>query len=359
MWNAVGIVLAITFGISVVATLFIQVFAHFFDIVDVPGGRKKHHQPTPLLGGAGVIVAFIIGCILMWPFLTKGYLLPKHLIGLFIASGVILIGGVLDDKYNLSPLKQIAFPIVAALVVVASGIGVEYITNPFGGTFDLASIEWTVFTYNNLPYSITVFADLLTLCWLMGTTYTTKFLDGLDGLVAGVTIIGAVIIAILSQQQDVFQPETAALALIIAAAFAGFLVFNWHPARIFLGESGSVFAGFIIGVLAIISGSKIATTLLIIGIPLLDLIWVIIKRIFIHKTSPVKADRTHLHMQLVDSGLSTRQAVLLLYLLTASFGASSLFLTSEDKLFALVAMVVTMIIIVAVVLKRVHQSRKG
>lgn len=341
---AVGVL--VTLAIAVIATWVVGRAAVRFGVVDTPtSARKLHTRPVPLLGGVAVLVAFACGVGLLWPDLVGGYLLPKHLIGVLLAAAIIAVGGVLDDIFDLRPSLQIIFPVVATLVVVASGIGIEYISNPFGEAIRLDSIQWRVVTINGLPYFFTLFADLFTVMWLLLMMYTTKFLDGLDGLVSGITVIGSVILFFLSLTTDVFQPETATIAAITAAAFLGFLFFNWHPAKIFLGESGSLVAGFILGVLAIISGAKVATTVLILGIPLLDAAWVVVRRLFFEKRSPFTADRKHLHQRLVDIGLTQRQAVLLLYTLTAVFGVGSLFLQSTQKVTAFIAVAITMIIL--------------
>ena len=161
--------------------------------------------------------------------------------------------------------------------------------------------------------------------------YTTKFLDGLDGLVSGIGTLGALILFIVSLFWDVPMSATSVLCLILAGALLGFLKYNFYPAKIFLGEAGSTFIGFMLGVLAIISGAKIATALLIMGIPVLDVIWVIIRRLISHKHF-YAGDRKHFHFRLLDAGLSHRQAVLFLYALTLIFGSSSLFLQSQDKI---------------------------
>ena len=143
--------------------------------------------------------------------------------------------------------------------------------------------------------------------------YAMKFFDGLDGLVGGITIIGSFVIYFTSFLPQINQPDTALVALIVAACFAGFLVLNFYPAKIFLGESGSTLAGFLVGSLAILSEGKVVTTLVIMALPILDLIWVIVRRIFIEKSSPVKGDRKHIHHRLLDSGMHHRTAVLVLY----------------------------------------------
>lgn len=334
-------------ALSILLTAAVRKVALRFDIVDHPGEERKIHTIiTPLIGGVAVILAFTIGIALYWESLTKGYLLPKHLIGVIGGSIVLLIGGVLDDKYNLKPQYQIIAPVCASVIMVIAGIGIDYITNPFGGVFRLDSIQWEIVRINNIPYTLNLIADIFTVLWIMGMMYTTKFLDGLDGLVSGITVIGALILAGLSMTIVVNQPETAFLACIGAAAFAGFLVFNWNPASIFLGESGSLFAGFLLGTLAIISGGKVATAVLILGIPVLDVVWVIGRRLFIEKRSPFQADRKHLHLRLVDSGLSVRQSVVVLYTFSLLFGLSSLFLHSFSKLIALGVLLLVMLFLI-------------
>jgi UDP-GlcNAc:undecaprenyl-phosphate/decaprenyl-phosphate GlcNAc-1-phosphate transferase len=181
-------------------------------------------------------------------------------------------------------------------------------------------------------------------------------LDGLDGLVSGVTTIGAIIIFIVSLTWDVPLAGTSALALIVSGLFGGFLIWNFFPAKIFLGEAGSTLAGFLLGILAIISGGKIATALLVMGIPILDAVWVISRRLFLEKTSPTHADRKHLHFRLLDAGLSHRQAVLLIYLLVVLFGSLSLYNTTQGKLILLGLVVVTMLVLAAVIIRRHRET---
>lgn len=356
--QTVGIVF-LAVALSIVCGFAVRFFAYRFGIIDVPtGGRKIHTRPVALLGGVAVISSVLLTAWIASPELFGGYLLPKHLIGVSVASLLLLCGGALDDRLNLPPLAQFFFPVTATLVIIASGMGIDYITSPFGGVFYLDHWNIEVLRWGGVPYSITVWADLFTLTWLLIMMYTTKFLDGLDGLVSGIAVIGLVIIAVLSYSATVGQPETGLLALIAAGAFIGFLFFNWHPASIFLGESGSLFAGFILGVLAIISGGKIATTLLIVGIPLLDVVWVVARRVLIEKRSPFQADRKHLHLRLIDAGLSQRQAVGLLYALTVVFGCSALVLQGDEKVIAFIvlAIVMTLVALAAVYL---YQQRKS
>lgn len=330
--------------------------ARYYKIVDYPSeSRKIHKKPTPLLGGLAVFLGFFISVgIVLWlePTWLNASLKLKNLIGLFIGGLILMVGGVLDDKYNLKPSRQIIFSILATLVVIASGIGIREITNPFGGVIDLARWERVLFWWQGVGYRLTLPADLFTFIWLLGMTYTTKFLDGLDGLVSGITVIGAMMIFFLTTMTKWFQSEVGLIAMIAAGAFLGFLVWNWHPAKIFLGTGGSTFAGFLLGALAIISGGKIATTLLVLGVPILDTAWVILRRIFWEKKSPAQADSKHLHFRLLDVGFSHRGAVLFLYALSALFGAATLFLQSKEKLIALGSMAILMILLAIFLIRK-------
>ena len=158
----------------------------------------------------------------------------------------------------------------------------------------------------------------------------------------------------LSRQPEWYQPEVAILAVIFFGACLGFLVWNWHPAKIFLGEGGSLFTGYVLGVLAIVSGGKIATTLLVVGIPMLDVLRVIIRRV--QKRKPIfVGDNEHLHFKLIDSGLSQRQAVLLLYSISFLFGITTFFLQSKQKLIALSFLLVLMLLIGVWFSRREHR----
>ncbi len=342
---------AVSFLVGVVATGIIKKFAIAFDITDKPTEERKiHSKPIPLLGGVAVFttIFLIVIVALAIPggsrFLVDSHVSLKHLSGFLLGALVLIVGGFLDDRYNLKPYHQIVFPLLAVLIVIGSGIGVTSITNPFGGSVDLTSVQFQLFAFNGVPYYFTLWSDILTFFWLLSTIYTTKFLDGLDGLVAGMTVIGCVVLFFISIFLFVNIP-TASLASIIGGAFAGFLVWNFNPAKIFLGEAGSTLAGYVLGILAIISGAKFATALLILGIPLLDACHVIFRRLILERRSPFKGDRKHIHFRLYDMGCTQRQAVLILYCIAAFFGVTALFLQSSQKATALLVVFLLMILL--------------
>jgi UDP-N-acetylmuramyl pentapeptide phosphotransferase/UDP-N-acetylglucosamine-1-phosphate transferase len=180
----------------------------------------------------------------------------------------------------------------------------------------------------------------------MVVMYTTKFLDGLDGLATSVTTIGAVMILLLSMTSAYFQPDVALFSSLIIGAYLGFLFWNMHPASIFLGEGGSVFVGYLLGILAVISGGKVATALLVLGIPLLDVLWVIGRRLREGGFSRIfVGDRKHLHHRLLALGWGQTRIVIFYVALAAIFGTSALFLQSKEKLVALIILSFIMLLL--------------
>jgi len=333
-------------GLSLILTYFIRRLALKFKIVDVPNeSRKIHNQPIPEMGGLAIYLTFLILTLIFYRsgLIIDGRIELKHLLGILIGGAILMIGGFLDDKYGLKPLQQFVSPVLAVSTILLTGFSIAYISNPLGGLIYLQTVIWS---------------PALIIVWLLGMMYTTKFLDGLDGLVAGVSVIGSIILFLVSLFWDVPLSGTSILALILAGATLGFLVWNFHPAKIFLGEGGSLFLGFMLGILAIISGAKIATALLIMGIPILDVIWVIIRRVFKEKKSAFKGDRKHLHFRLLDAGLNQRQAVLFLYLLTLIFGSASLFQQTGGKLITLGVLVLVMLLLALWLVLR-YKKRPG
>jgi UDP-GlcNAc:undecaprenyl-phosphate GlcNAc-1-phosphate transferase len=250
--------------------------------------------------------------------LSNGRLQPLQISGIVGGMALLLVGGALDDKYNLKPVWQILFPLGASVLVAITGTQVSHITNPMDGT----------------PF-ILPFQSVLTVAWLLGVTYATKLMDGIDGLVTGQAVIGASVIAALALSSTYYQPAVALIALTVAASFAGFLPHNIYPAKQFLGESGSTLAGFLLGVLSILGSTKLATGLMALALPLTDALIVISGRI-VRGASPFKGDDTHLHFKLLRIGFSQRQVVLLMWGLSLACGIAALFLQTRGKVFLIV-----------------------
>lgn len=332
---------ALAFFISFVATFIVSRIAVRRRILDVPDGeRRLHKTPTPTLGGFAIFTSFLLVTVtvgIMAGYLLNGNIPLRVLIGILGGGVILMIGGYLDDKYRLPAWYSVVFPVLASLTVVSSGIRAVSIHNPLSGNVILLD--------NLLLFGIPVASGAIVFVWTMVMTYTTKLLDGMDGLVTGISAIAGLVLFALSLTSQVNQPQTALLAIIFTGSLLGFLILNSYPAKIFLGEAGSTFAGFMLAVLAIVSGGKIATAVLVMGIPLLDMVWVVLQRLF-NKQSPFAGDRKHLHFRLTDIGFSEPQAVLFLYALTGIFGAAALFLQSRGKLIALGLLIVVMVAIV-------------
>lgn len=320
--------------VSCLLTPVVAVLMTKLKIVDNPRGnsRKIHHGLMPLGGGLAIFLTFfgIVGVGLLSGLLKLPTIPLLNLWAVFAGAAVLMVGGWLDDAYQLRPRYQIIFPLVASAILIAINFGPEVITNPFGGTINLSNF----FSVSKILTA----ANLVLFAWLMGMMFTTKFLDGLDGLVAGMAAIAGLVIFFLTQQTAWYQPDVSFLALILSGASVGFLIWNWNPAKIFLGEGGSLLAGYLVGILAVISGSKIITTLLVMGIPALDVARVIVARLKRGHTVSV-GDSEHLHFKLIKAGLSQRQAVSLYYSVALVFGLSTLFLSNLFKLVAFAILV--------------------
>lgn len=283
--------------------------------------RTLHVRAVPYGGGIAIlasvgIVVLLISAMDAWP--QPPTLHISHVVSLFVGSAILLVGGMIDDYRSLSARAQLVWSFIAVAVVVASGIGVASVRLPWGGIVTLGGAS-----------------QLLTVVWLLVVMYSTKLFDGLDGLVTGIGAIGGFILFAVSLLPVLNQPQNALLALVFGSACAGFLFINWHPAKMFLGQGGSLLIGFVLGVLSIMTGTKVITTLLIIGIPLLDAVWVVVRRIVVEHRSPFAADRRHFHHRLLDAGFSHAQAVAAVLSVTAAFGILGFLLQTQEKLYAL------------------------
>ncbi len=316
-------------ALASVTTVLVRKIANRFKVVDVPNqDRKTHSGPVALLGGVGIFFSFwgIIFFILRWHQINGIELLFPKLEAAFLGSFILLLIGIADDIRPFSARARLTIVSVAVLITVLSGGGLERITNPFGGFINLGLFVGYFFVF----------------AWLMGMTYTTKILDGLDGLASGVVLIGSLLIYAVTATRQFYQPNVGLVAIIFAGVCAGFLIFNFSPASIFLGESGSLFIGFMLGVLAVIGGGKLATALLVMAVPIFDLARVMYVRL--RRGKPLfEGDREHLHFQLRDLGWSERQVVFSYYAIATLFGLTTLFLQSYQKIVALIVLLVVMV----------------
>ncbi len=286
-----------------------------------PADKKKVSR----FGGVAIIISFLTAI-----FLSGNLELDNLKWGIIVSSLVILFFGVYDDLKNLSWKKQLLGQLLIVIIMIYAGLQVDYIANPFGGPeFRLDTFHFPLSTFH-----FPILSSIFILFWIVSFMNAMNWLDGLDGLAGGVGFIGAITLFFLSISNLVNQPPLGIISIILAGAILGFLVFNFYPAKIFMGTSGSMFLGFILAALAIFSGGKIAAALLVMGFPILDAIWVIAQRIKSGK-SPFKGDARHLHYRLLEKGWTQKKAVLFIYSICIIFGASALIFQNINKLLAL------------------------
>lgn len=346
------ILIACSVLMSFVLTPLVRRFAFRFGIVDEPvGGRKIHSKRTALLGGLPIGVTIISCLLISLPFASIDHIRPQQIWGFIFGIIVLMIGGALDDRYNLSPRLQIFFPIIASCIIVFSGSGIIQVTNPFhAGVISLTWLQTPSF-WGLSPISFP--ADFITIMWLLVVTYAMKVMDGMDGLVAGLAAIGALLIAGLAGTPAFFQPFIAMIAFCVGGAYVGFLPFN-KEGSIFLAESGSTIAGFSLAVLAIISGSKVATAAVAVGIPLVDIVLVVAGRL-LRRVSPFRGDMTHIHFRLLQAGMPAPQVVRFLWGLACAFGFSALAFQTKGRLFLLLGLCTVLLIVTAISVEKAKQ----
>jgi UDP-GlcNAc:undecaprenyl-phosphate GlcNAc-1-phosphate transferase len=336
----VGFIAALV--VALVATPWILRFVRDHRILDHPDARRVHKQPLPRGGGVAVVVAFLVvggGLALVGdalPGVNISKPLPDaNIVGLFAGAILATIIGALDDRYDLRARWQFLGQLLLAGVAVVAGIIVPYIGNPFGP--------------GNIQF-ITPIGIAFTVVWIVGMINSLNFIDGLDGLSSGISLIAALTLGVLSLTVQVNQPMVAIFCFVLAGGLLGFLRWNFHPAVIFQGTAGVMFLGYTLGVLAILGSAKVIVALLVLAVPIIDTFWVIVRRVS-QGRSPFSPDRGHIHHLLLDLGLSHRSTVLLIYVVCATLGLMSLFVSSTTGVIAFVGALVVLGVL-AFVLRR-------
>ena len=303
--------------ISYIATPFVKELAFKIGAVDVPkDNRRMHKVPIPRMGGLAIVIAFLL-CTFLF---VK---LDAQMRGVLLGAVIILVVGVLDDCLTLRALPKFLAQIVAALIVYFSGNEIRYVSHPFAdGLLDLG-----------------VFSGFVTVVWIVMMTNAVNFIDGLDGLAVGVSGISTatmLVIAMLMGEVDV--------AVILAALLGsclGFIPYNFNPAQIFMGDTGSTFLGFILATVSIQGLFKFYTIIsfavpfLMLGLPLFDTCFAILRRIS-KGQNPMAPDRSHVHHRLIDMGFNQKQAVAILYVISGILGLSAVVLTTSGALKAMI-----------------------
>ena len=334
------ITLVVCFFASILLTPLVKKLAFKIGATDKPNQRKVHSRIMPRLGGLAIFLSFLIGILIINP---SDELLGEYHLSIVIAGFIIILTGMLDDVKEISPKLKLSGQIAAAAVVVIyGGLKVEFINLPFGGIID--------FGYLSIP---------LTMIWIIGITNAINLIDGLDGLAGGVSTIALVAIAGMSFVTG--TPYVAIMALIVAASTLGFLFYNFHPAKIFMGDTGALFLGYIISVLSLLGYKNITFVSLIIpiiilGVPISDTFFAIIRRL-VNKQPLSAPDKSHLHHCLLKSGFTHRQTVLLIYFMAALFGLAA-FIFSQATVWGSIIVIIALLITIELVVESIGLIRE-
>lgn len=337
------VALLATFGLTVLLVPWIKKLAFKVGAVDRPqeNSRKIHKKVMARGGGIAIYLAFLA---------TTLVLVPSHNLqywGLIVAATIVLIVGFADDIYNLNPWVKLSVQVFAAVVAFSFfGIRIEVLSNPAGQSLVFTDPNLSL-VLNGYLVSINYIALLVTTIWLVGMTNTMNFVDGIDGLSGGIAAIAATVMFFLAISPTINQPQTAIISISLVGGCLGYLIYNFHPAKIFNGDSGAYFLGMTLGIIAIFSGAKLATAALVLGVPIIDAVWSAVRRV-ISGRSPFSADRGHLHFLLLDVGFTQRQTALLIYGLCIIFGFIALVASPEQKIVAIFALVIVIMLLLSV-----------
>ena len=304
--------------VALITTPIVKDLARKWGAVDVPkDNRRMHDHPIPRMGGLAIFLGFLLSVILFLPFLGEDGI-SLQIRGMLLGAVVIVVLGILDDIYVLPAMPKLIVQIVAAVIAVASGNLITVISNPNVFSSELYwELGW-------LSYPVTV-------VWVVGVTNAVNLIDGLDGLACGVSTISSMTMLVIALAMA--EPEVAILMAALAGGCLGFLPYNLNPAKIFMGDTGSTFLGYVLGVVSIQGLFKyymlisFVVPFLLLGLPIFDTCFAFIRRIA-HGQSPMHADRSHIHHRLIDMGLSQKQAVAVLYVIAAILGLSAVVLTT-------------------------------
>lgn len=316
---------------SFLLTPYIKQLAVKIGAVDKPDKRKVHTQVMPRLGGLAIYLATMLAIVCSMP-------ITRDLLGILLGGTWIVIVGVLDDKYSLPARVKLAGQVIAAVILVAFDVKIEWLNNPFGGYFYLE--------YLSVPF--TVF-------WVISFINVVNLIDGLDGLAAGVSGIASITVILVAVHQGYFPVATLTAAL--AGGIIGFIHYNFNPATIFMGDTGSMFIGYMLAAISIFGAVKSAATIALLvpaialGLPIMDTAFAILRR-YSNGRPIFQPDKGHLHHRLLAMGLSQRQAVLLMYGISIVLCLAA-FVLAEANVYVAAVVIVLILVGVAVGAKRI------
>lgn len=300
--------------ISLILTPLVRKLAFRIGAIDIPkDDRRVHKEPMPLIGGVAIYAAVMITSLVFLP-------IDKTLVSILLGGTVILISGVIDDIRGLGPKAKILFQLLAGIILIIGGVKIDFITNPF--------------SVNNELVYLNILSIPATLFWVVGVTNTLNLIDGLDGLAAGVAMISC--LSLMSVAGKFGYTIIISLSAITAGSCLGFLPYNFNPAKIFMGDTGALFLGFMLaaisieGVMKSVATIAIIVPIIILGVPIFDTTFAIFRRILNGK-SIMSADKGHLHHRLLQRGYSQRKTVLILYGISAIFGLLAVIVTRVNS----------------------------
>jgi UDP-GlcNAc:undecaprenyl-phosphate GlcNAc-1-phosphate transferase len=356
MWGNIAIAFLLAFIVAFMATPYTIRIAKKIGAVDVPKDeRRMHKKAMPKFGGPAVILGFLVSVIYLLIVMSiEGSinlldedLYGKKLIGMFLGILVISITCIIDDIKPIKPITKLSGQLLAAVVVVAFGIRIDDITLPF----------------YQMPELNEFLKMVITVVWIVGVTNAINLIDGLDGLSSGISVISAISLLIIFVLNG--SPMIAILLITaLAGALVGFLPFNFAPAKTFIGDTGSNFLGFSLSIISILGIAKTYTAvvivlpLIVLGLPIFDTLWAIIRRLIKGKSikAVFKADKGHLHHRIVNKGFSQKQAVLVLYGISAAFGIFAIILF-ESGIWKALSFLLMIIVAIALGYKNLEKER--
>lgn len=358
MWGNIAIAFLLAFIVSFMATPYTIKIAEKIGAVDVPKDqRRMHTKKMPKFGGPAVILGFLVSMMYLLIVMSiEGSIdlfseqeYGKKLLGLLLGIVVIAITGIFDDTKTLTWWQQLLGQVAAAIIVVTFGIRIEHLDVPFLYRIGLNDTVSTI----------------ITIIWIVGVTNAINLIDGLDGLSSGISLISCISLLIIFLMND--SPMIATVIVTaLSGALVGFLPFNFSPAKTFIGDTGSNFLGFMLSVVSILGVAKTYTAavivlpVIVLGLPIFDVIFAIIRRIIKGKSikAVFKADKGHLHHRLVAKGFSQKQAVLILYGISAIFGMFAVILC-DSGIWKALSFLLIVIVAVALGYKNFSVERTG
>ncbi len=346
----------ISFLISLLLTPISIYFAKKFNLVtDKTKRYHPAHTHTGIIPRGGGIPIFIAILITSLFFLQ----INKIILGVLISSFLILLLGLIDDYQDTSPILRFIANFFIASFLICFGLGIPYISNPFGGIIrlDLIQIKFNFFGERNFL----LIANTLSIIWLVWTTNMINWSKGVDGQLPGFVSITAFFLGLLSSRfvaHDISINNVVNFAFIISGAYLGFLPYNFYPQKIMPGYSGGALAGFLLGILSILSFGKLGTAILILAIPLIDAVYTIIRRLK-NKKSIFKADWGHFHHKLLEIGWGKRRIAIFYWSISFILGITSLFLKGIEKLIAFITIALLLLIFILIIEKTKKNLKKS